>query len=183
MKITKTNLEGCLLIEPQVYRDGRGLFYESFQKERYSKELGEDLEFVQDNFSTSQRGVLRGLHFQIKKPQGKIVRVSRGKVYDVAVDIRPKSKSFKKWFGIELSASNNLQLWIPPGFAHGFLVLSEEVDFEYKCTDYYDPHDEGSIRWNDPEISIDWPEESNIKLSKKDRTAPYLNELDIRKLF
>lgn len=177
MKIFKTNLEDCLLIEPTVHRDKRGLFYESFQKERYATIAGINHEFVQDNFSSSKKGVLRGLHFQKKKPQGKLVRVTRGRVFDVAVDIRPKSIHFKKWYSIELSDVNNYQLWIPPGFAHGFLVLSDEADFEYKCTDFYDPQDEGCINWKDPDLSIEWPEEENLEISDKDFDAPYLEDL------
>ncbi len=177
MKVSKTNLIDCLLIEPRVFKDFRGSFFESFSKLRYQQDALINHEFVQDNFSSSRKGVLRGLHFQRKNPQGKLVRVSRGKVYDVAVDIRPRSQTFKKWFGLELSEENKFQLWIPPGFAHGFLVLSEEADFEYKCTSYYDPNDEACIRWDDPEIGIKWPVIEDIIVSEKDNNAPYSKDL------
>lgn len=170
MKISKTLLSDCFIVDPTVHGDERGFFLETFQKERYGNFLGNDLEFVQDNHSRSSSGVLRGLHFQKLKPQGKLVRVVRGEVFDVAVDIRKESDSFGKWIGVNLSEKNKRQLWVPPGFAHGFLVLSNTADFEYKCTEYYDANDEYSILWNDPDLEINWPIENPI-LSKKDSSA------------
>tara|TARA_A100001388_G_scaffold266659_1_gene239955 strand:- start:793 stop:1329 length:537 start_codon:yes stop_codon:yes gene_type:complete len=170
LKISKTLLSDCFIIDPTVHGDERGFFLETFQKERYGNFLGNDLEFVQDNHSRSSSGVLRGLHFQKLKPQGKLVRVVRGEVFDVAVDIRKESDSFGKWIGVNLSEKNKRQLWVPPGFAHGFLVLSNTADFEYKCTEYYDANDECSILWNDPDLQINWPIENPI-LSKKDSSA------------
>ena len=169
MKIIETKLAGVKLIEPLVFGDERGFFLETFQQARYS-EAGIDLPFVQDNHSRSTKGVLRGLHFQKSKPQGKLVRVVYGEVFDVAVDIRPESPTFGQWEGVILSEENKRQYWIPPGFAHGFLVLSEIADFEYKCTDYYDPADESAIIWNDPDIGINWPLKE-VRLSEKDATA------------
>lgn len=169
MNIIETSITGLVIIEPAVHGDERGFFIETFQKARY-EEFGVCLEFVQDNYSRSARGVLRGLHFQKKKPQGKLVRVVRGEVFDVAVDIRPESSTFGRWEGVLLSESNKRQFYMPPGFAHGFVVLSDSADFEYKCTDYYDPKDEGSIIWNDPSININWPIERPL-LSAKDREA------------
>ena len=182
MKIIKTKLEGCLVIEPEVYEDKRGFFLETFQLQRYKSDVGITLNFVQDNFSTSKKGVLRGLHFQKTKPQGKLVRVSRGKVFDVAVDLRPSSKTFGQWHGIELSGENKHQLWVPPSFAHGFFVLSEEADFEYKCTDYYDPNDEATLLWSDPDLAIKWPLTDEINISKNDSNAFSLKELNFKKL-
>ena len=182
MKTTRTKLEGCIIIEPKVYEDSRGFFLETFQLERYKSLAGIDLTFVQDNFSSSVKGVLRGLHYQKVKPQGKLVRVSRGRVFDVAVDIRPESKTFGEWEGVELSGENKRQIWLPPGFAHGFLVLSDEADFEYKCTDYYDPSDEGVISWKDSNLAIEWPKEVEIKVSKKDLEALTLRELNLKKI-
>lgn len=170
MKVIETKLRDCLLIEPQVFSDERGFFLETFQQKKYSELIGINLNFVQDNFSRSSKGVLRGLHYQKQKPQGKLVRVVNGLVYDVAVDIRKNSKSFGQWVGVYLSDENKKQFWIPPGFAHGFVVLSDAADFEYKCTEYYDPSDEGSILWNDPNLNISWPVESP-KLSDKDLSA------------
>lgn len=176
MKVIKTNLESCLVIEPKTFSDERGFFREVYQEIRYTEMANIRLRFVQDNQSRSSYNVLRGLHFQIKKPQGKLVRVTKGEVFDVAVDIRRESPTYGKWFGINLSEENALQFWIPPGFAHGFQVLSETADFEYKCTDYYDPDDEGIIKWNDPDIGISWPIK-NPNLSEKDSKGIYLNEL------
>tara|TARA_Y100000389_G_C17470052_1_gene529534 strand:+ start:7310 stop:7846 length:537 start_codon:yes stop_codon:yes gene_type:complete len=173
LKITKTLLEDCFIIDPITYGDERGFFLETFQKKRYENLIGPDLEFVQDNHSRSSYGVLRGLHFQKLKPQGKLVRVVKGEVFDVAVDIRKESDSFGKWIGVNLSEKNKKQLWVPPGFAHGFLVLSDTADFEYKCTDYYDADDECSILWNDSDLRINWPLENPI-LSKKDSSAKKL---------
>ena len=176
MKVIETKLEGCVIIEPNVFGDERGFFLETFQAKRYAAQAGITLPFVQDNHSRSSKGVLRGLHFQINKPQGKLVRVVKGKVYDVAVDIRKGSTSFGQWEAIILSEENKLQLWVPPGFAHGFVVLSETADFEYKCTDYYDPSDEGSILWNDPDLNIPWPTDDPY-LSGKDSNAEKLVDL------
>lgn len=168
MKVTATAIPDVLIIEPQVFGDHRGLFLETFHARRYREEAGIESDFVQDNFSRSNRGVLRGLHFQRKYPQGKLVRVVRGEVFDVAVDIRPSSVSYAKWVGVILSEENRKQLWIPPGLAHGFLVLSDVADLEYKCTDYYDPSDEGCLLWCDPEVGIGWPLENAPLLSRKD---------------
>ncbi|HCD7429215.1 TPA: dTDP-4-dehydrorhamnose 3,5-epimerase [Citrobacter werkmanii] len=165
------------IIEPKVFGDSRGFFLETFQEKRYCEMLNIRNKFVQDNHSRSTQGVLRGLHFQKLKPQGKLVRVVRGEVFDVAVDIRTGSPTFGQWEGVILSEDNHLQFWVPPGFAHGFLVLSEIADFEYKCTDYYDSSDEGSIRWNDPTININWPMIDNITLSPKDEKAPLLFDI------
>jgi len=176
MKVSHSKLKGCVIIEPRVFGDERGFFLETFQTVRYQQEAGIDLEFVQDNHSRSARGVLRGLHFQKTKPQGKLVRVVRGEVYDVAVDIRIGSPTFGEWEGVILSEDNKKQVWVPPGFAHGFVVLSDTADFEYKCTDYYDPSDEGSILWNDPNLDIPWPI-ANPTLSTKDQSAKRLVDL------
>ena len=175
MKITETILPGVLIVEPKVFGDRRGVFVETYQAERY-RAAGIDYSFVQDNFSRSERGVLRGLHFQKKCPQGKLVRVSRGSVFDVAVDIDSSSQTFGKYVAVELNETNHKQLWIPPGYAHGFCVLSEAADFQYKCTTYYDPSDEGGVIWNDPDIGISWPIFSP-KLSDKDQKHPRLREL------
>ncbi|SRR5690554_2485128 len=175
MKITTTALPGVLIIEPRAFGDTRGFFLESFQVERYAK-AGITQPFVQDNHSRSQRGVLRGLHFQRTRPQGKLVSVSRGSVFDVAVDIDPHSATFGQYVATELSDDNHLQLWIPPGYAHGFCVLSEVADFHYKCTDFYDPEDEGGLIWNDPDVNIAWPLD-NPFLSEKDQKLPRLREL------
>jgi len=174
MKVVELALPGVLLIEPDVFGDRRGFFVESFNAKRYS-EIGIDLPFVQDNHSRSSRGVLRGLHFQLTRPQGKLVRVSRGAVFDVAVDINPHSSSYGAHVGVELSDDNQLQLWIPPGYAHGFCVLSDIADFEYKCTDFYVPTDEGGVLWNDPDIGIPWPIKEPT-LSSKDLSWPSLRQ-------
>ena len=176
MKISHSKLKGCVIIEPRVFGDDRGFFLETFQAIRYEQEAGIDLPFVQDNHSRSARSVLRGLHFQKTKPQGKLVRVVRGEVYDVAVDIRKGSATFGEWEGVILSEDNKKQFWVPPGFAHGFVVLSDTADFEYKCTDYYDPSDEGSILWSDPDLDIPWPI-ANPVLSTKDESAKRLVDL------
>ncbi|WP_043310805.1 dTDP-4-dehydrorhamnose 3,5-epimerase [Pseudomonas sp. ML96] len=175
MKVIETVLPGVLIIEPQVFGDARGFFLESFQIERY-REAGIDMPFVQDNHSRSSRGVLRGLHFQRTRPQGKLVRVSRGAVYDVAVDINSDSPTCGRFVGVELNDENHRQLWVPPGYAHGFCVLSETADFEYKCTDLYFPEDEGGLLWNDSEVGIPWPVEQP-KLSAKDQINPTLRQL------
>ncbi|HMX14786.1 MAG TPA: dTDP-4-dehydrorhamnose 3,5-epimerase, partial [Thauera aminoaromatica] len=156
MKVIETALPGVLIIEPKAFGDHRGFFLETFQVERY-REAGITLPFVQDNHSRSQRGVLRGLHFQKTRPQGKLVSVSRGAVYDVAVDIDPSSATHGKFVGVELNDDNHRQMWVPPGYAHGFCVLSEVADFQYKCTDFYFPADEGGLAWNDPDVGIPWP--------------------------
>ncbi len=164
-----TNLEGVLLIKPKIWGDERGYFVETWQEKRY-KEHGINMPFVQDNHSKSSYGTLRGLHFQKTQPQGKLVSVSYGSVYDVTVDIRPNSPSYGKWFGIELSQENQWQVWIPPGFAHGFVVTSQIAHFHYKVTDFYLASDEGSIRWNSPKLNISWPIKDPI-LSEKDANA------------
>ena len=178
MNVIKTSLQDCVIIEPKVFRDERGFFLETFHTSRYADLAGISLPFVQDNHSRSSKGVLRGLHFQKTKPQGKLISVVRGEVYDVAVDIRKASSTFGQWLGVILSEENKKQLWVPPGFAHGFVVLSEIADFEYKCTDYYDPLDEGSILWNDPDLAIGWPVENPI-LSYKDVNANKLANLEV----
>tara|TARA_B100000795_G_scaffold244709_1_gene209382 strand:+ start:324 stop:860 length:537 start_codon:yes stop_codon:yes gene_type:complete len=178
VNIVKTSLNDCVIIAPKVFADDRGFFMETFHASRYADLTGISLPFVQDNHSHSLRGVLRGLHFQKKKPQGKLVRVVKGEIYDVAVDIRKDSSTFGQWEGVILSEKNKKQFWVPPGFAHGFLVLSDVADFEYKCTDYYDPSDEGSILWNDPDLNIDWPMKNPV-LSDKDKNANKLVNLKV----
>lgn len=175
MNVINTDIPDLLIIEPKVFGDQRGYFLETFQAERY-KSAGILCDFVQDNLSFSAKGVLRGLHFQIKHPQAKLVQVLKGSVYDVAVDIRPGSPTFGKWVGIELSEDNHRQFFIPQGFAHAFCVLSDTALFNYKCSDYYNPHDEGGIIWSDPEIGIDWPMNSPV-LSQKDSIYPKLSEI------
>lgn len=157
LKIHTTSLQDVLVIEPKVFGDERGWFYESFNQSEFQVATGVDASFVQDNHSLSKQGILRGLHYQTQHVQGKLVRVTRGSVFDVAVDLRQTSPSYGQWFGTELSAENHLQLWIPPGFAHGFLVLSDYAEFLYKTTDYYDPSSERCLAWNDPKIGIQWP--------------------------
>ena len=168
--VTPCDIEGLYVIEPTVFKDERGYFVETYNQNDM-KEAGLDMVFVQDNQSMSTRGVLRGLHFQKQFPQGKLVRVVRGKVFDVAVDLRSDSKTYGKWFGVELSAENMKQFYIPEGFAHGFLVLSDEAEFCYKCTYFYHPGDEGGLAWNDPEIGVEWPLEEGVDLiiSEKDQ--------------
>lgn len=168
--VTPCDIEGLYVIEPTVFKDERGYFVETYNQNDM-KEAGLDMVFVQDNQSMSTRGVLRGLHFQKQFPQGKLVRVVRGKVFDVAVDLRSDSKTYGKWFGVELSAENMKQFYIQEGFAHGFLVLSDEAEFCYKCTDFYHPGDEGGLAWNDPEIGVEWPLEERVDLiiSEKDQ--------------
>ena len=176
MKVVKTKLADCVVIEPKLFKDQRGFFMETYHSDRYRKQAGIELDMVQDNHSRSVKGVLRGLHFQKKKPQGKLVRVVRGEVYDVAVDIRPQSHTFGEWEAIVLSEANKKQFWIPPGFAHGFLVLSDFAEFEYKCSDFYDPSDEGSILWCDKTLDIPWPATAPV-LSDKDLSAPSFESL------
>ena len=176
MKVIETELPGVLIIEPEVHGDRRGFFVETFQARRYREEAGITHEFVQDNHSRSSRGVLRGLHAQRSHPQGKLVRVGRGEVFDVAVDIDPASPTCGRWVGVTLSDQNHRQLWVPPGYAHGFVVLSDVADFQYKCTDYYYPDDETGIVWNDPDVSVAWPIAAPT-LSAKDAALPMLAEL------
>lgn len=170
MEIEQTAVAGVLLVKPKVFSDARGFFLETWQRDRYAG-AGLDLPFVQDNHSCSGYGVLRGLHFQKKHPQGKLVHVSIGSVFDVAVDIRPNSPTFGKWCGVELTQENHWQLWIPPGLAHGFVVTSEIAHFHYKATDVYHPEDEYGIRWNDPDLGIDWPVAKPV-LAAKDMALP-----------
>lgn len=180
MKSLPTTLPGVVLLELDVYGDARGRFLETFRRDRYREfGIGIDLEFVQDNFSSSIRGTLRGLHYQLQHPQGKLVYVTRGEVFDVAVDIRVGSPTFGTWFGTVLSAQNHRQMWIPPGFAHGFVVLSDEADFSYKVTANYAPADERSIAWNDRELAIAWPIDGEPILSKRDAAAPSLREAEL----
>ena len=178
MNVVDTKLKDCVIIEPQVFRDERGFFLETFQSSRYANLAGITLPFVQDNYSRSSKDVLRGLHFQKTKPQGKLVRVVKGEVYDVAVDLRKSSSTFGQWESVVLSEHNQKQLWVPPGFAHGFVVLSEFADFDYKCTEYFDPSDECSILWNDQNLDISWPIKTPI-LSLKDASAPSLIDLNL----
>ena len=169
MKVTRTEISDVCLIEPLVFGDARGFFYESFNQRAFAEATGVQTEFVQDNHSRSARGVLRGLHYQIQQPQGKLVRVVSGEVYDVAVDIRRSAPTFGKWVGTHLSGDNKAQFWVPAGFAHGFVVLSETAEFLYKTTDYYAPEHEQCIAWNDPFLNIQWPDLGEVpKLSAKD---------------
>lgn len=176
MKITPTAIEGVLILEPKVFGDERGFFFESFNQRGFNEAVGHPVDFVQDNHSRSAKGVLRGLHFQrAPHAQGKLVRVTQGSVFDVAVDIRPDSATFGRWVGMELSGQNHRQLWIPPGLAHGFLVTSDSADFLYKTTDYYRPESEGSVCWDDPDLAIAWPLDGlTPSLSAKDAAAPRL---------
>jgi dTDP-4-dehydrorhamnose 3,5-epimerase len=180
MKVTRTEIADVLILEPKVFGDARGFFFESYNRKAFREATGVDADFVQDNHSRSARGVLRGLHYQVQQPQGKLVRVVRGAVFDVAVDIRRDSPTYGRWVGVELSEDNHRQLWIPPGLAHGFLVLSESADFLYKTTDYYAPQHERSIAWNDPAIGIDWPleglGEDAPQLSQRDRDGLRLTD-------
>jgi len=176
-KIIETSISDVYIIEPTVFGDERGYFMETYNQNEF-KEAGLDLNFVQDNQSKSTKGVLRGLHFQYNNPQGKLVRVIKGEVFDVAVDLRKNSPTYGKWEGVTLSESNKKQFFIPEGFAHGFLVLSDEAEFTYKCTDFYDPDDEGGMLWNDPEIGIEWPlyNIEEVKLSEKDENWKSMNQ-------
>ena len=178
MNVTETQLAGVLIIEPKVFGDSRGFFKETFQAERY-QEAGIEYTFLQDNYSRSQKGVLRGLHFQITKPQGKLVSCPKGAVFDVAVDIDPNSITYGQYVGVELTEENHKQLWVPPGYAHGFCVLSETADFQYKCTDYYDPSDESGVIWNDPDVAIEWPI-PDPSLSSKDAILPTLADVNAK---
>jgi len=178
MEVTKTAIDGVLLLAPKVFGDSRGFFFESFNARVFAEATGLQLDFVQDNHSRSARHVLRGMHFQVDRPQGKLVRVVRGEVFDVAVDIRRDSPTFGRWVGERLSETNQRQLWVPPGLAHGFLVLSESADFLYKTTDYYDPASERCLAWNDPTVRIDWPLEGQAPaLSGKDQAGLALESL------
>lgn len=179
MRITPTEIPDVLILEPKVFGDARGFFYESYNQRDFQQATGLNVEFVQDNHSRSAKNVLRGLHYQIQQPQGKLVRVVQGSVFDVVVDLRKYSATFGQWVGIELSEENAKQLWVPPGFAHGFLVLSEIADFLYKTTDYYSPQHERSIIWNDPDIGIEWPEVSNPSLSEKDKKAKFFKHAEV----
>jgi len=178
MKVTTTAIEDLLILEPQVFGDERGFFLESFNQKLFDDAIGREVRFVQDNHSRSTKGVLRGLHYQLPPhAQGKLVRVTQGSVFDVAVDMRRSSPSFGQWVGVELSGQNHRQLWLPPGLAHGFLVLSDSADFLYKTTGYYAPQAEGCVRWDDPAIGIDWPRQGRPPiLSTKDAAAPRLAE-------
>jgi dTDP-4-dehydrorhamnose 3,5-epimerase len=179
MRTLPTELEGPVLIEPEVHGDDRGFFLESWNERRFA-EAGIEARFVQDNHSRSARGVLRGIHYQLARPQGKLVRVTSGAVFDVAVDLRRSSPQFGKWTGVELTASNKRMLWIPPGFGHGFLALEEGTDFLYKCTDFYLPGDERGVAWNDPAIGIDWPLEDIAPIvSERDSAAPLLADAEV----
>lgn len=196
IKVEKCKIQGLYVIEPTVHGDDRGYFMETYNQNDMH-EAGLDMVFVQDNQSMSKKGVLRGLHYQKKYPQGKLVRVLKGKVFDVAVDLRPNSNTYGQWYGVELSDENKKQFYISEGFAHGFLVLSDEAEFSYKCTDFYHPGDEGGLAWNDPEINVQWPnligkfngtpdgkgytlkDGTPISLSEKDQKQPFLK--DIRK--
>jgi dTDP-4-dehydrorhamnose 3,5-epimerase len=171
MNVTQTRIPEVLVFEPKVFGDDRGFFFESFNANQFEAAVGKQYDFVQDNHSKSAKNVLRGLHYQIEQAQGKLVRVTYGEVFDVAVDIRTSSKTFGQWVGVHLSADNHRQMWVPPGFAHGFLVLSEYAEFLYKTTDFYAPQHECSIRWDDPEIAIEWPSELTPVLSAKDSAA------------
>jgi dTDP-4-dehydrorhamnose 3,5-epimerase len=179
MKVISTPIEGLLIIEPNVFGDDRGFFYESFNAQRFAELTGVQLPFVQDNHSRSARGVLRGLHYQIQQAQGKLVRVTAGSVFDVAVDLRKSSATFGQWYGLELSAENKRQFWIPPGFAHGFVVTSESAEFLYKTTDYWAPAYERSILWNDPAVGIEWPLEAAPLLSAKDQNGVLLADAEV----
>ena len=179
MKATRLAIPDVVLIEPKVFGDARGFFFESFNQKAFNEATGANHAFVQDNHSRSSQGVLRGLHYQIQQPQGKLVRVARGRVWDVAVDIRKSSPTFGQWVGAELSEDNQHQLWVPPGFAHGFVVLSETADFLYKTTDYYAPEHERCIAWNDPQLAIDWRYAGEPRLSAKDAQGLILAQAEV----
>ncbi|KJK09447.1 MULTISPECIES: dTDP-4-dehydrorhamnose 3,5-epimerase [Pseudomonas] len=179
MNVITTDLPGVLIIEPNVFGDSRGFFYESFNAEAFKDKTGVTTTFVQDNHSRSQKGVLRGLHYQLENTQGKLVRVTHGEVLDVAVDIRRSSPHFGQWVAVRLSADNHRQLWVPEGFAHGFVVLSDSAEFLYKTTDYYNPAAERCIRWDDPDLAIDWQLDAAPQLSAKDQAGKWLKEADL----
>jgi dTDP-4-dehydrorhamnose 3,5-epimerase len=179
MEVIATQIPDVLILEPKVFGDVRGFFLESFNARRFAEATGVSAPFVQDNHSRSQHGVLRGIHYQIRQPQGKLVRVVRGAVFDVAVDLRRSSPTFGAWVGVELTEDNNRQLWVPPGFGHGFLVLSASADFLYKTTDYYAPEHERSVIWNDPTVGIDWPLQGEPLLSAKDAAGVRLADAEV----
>ncbi len=179
MKVIQTSIPEVLIFEPQVFGDARGFLMESWNARRFCDAVGSNISFVQDNHSRSRRGVLRGLHYQIKQPQAKLVRVATGRVFDAVVDLRKSSPTFGRWAGAELSGDNHRQLWIPAGFAHGFLVLSDSADFLYKTTDYYAPQHERSVLWNDPAIGIDWPTDGEPTLSAKDKAGVLLRDAPV----
>lgn len=180
MKVIRTAIPDVLILEPRVFSDSRGFFLESFNSQAFDEAVGQHVEFVQDNHSRSSRGVLRGMHYQLQQPQGKLVRVTRGSVYDVVVDIRRASSTFGQWVGAELSEENHRQFWVPEGFAHGFLVLSETADFLYKTTEYYAPAHERCIAWDDPTVGIDWPTlDVAPKLSAKDAAGSLLAQAEV----
>ena len=179
MHVIPTAIPDVLIIEPKLFGDARGFFFESYNEHAFAQATGLNLNFVQDNHSRSAQGVLRGLHYQIRQPQGKLVRVVRGSVFDVAVDLRRSSPTFGRWVGVELSESNYRQLWVPPGFAHGFVVTSESADFLYKTTDYYAPEHERSIAWNDPAIGIQWPMDGAPALSARDQQGVSLAQAEV----
>lgn len=179
MNVTQTAIPDVLILEPKVFGDARGFFFESYNAQAFTQATGLKVEFVQDNHSRSAKGVLRGLHYQLQQAQGKLVRVVRGAVFDVAVDIRKSSRTFGQWVGAELSEANHRQMWVPAGFAHGFVVLSESADFLYKTTDFYAPQHERCIRWNDPAIGIEWPFDGVPALSAKDEQGMLLADADV----
>ncbi len=179
MKVIQTKIPDVLILEPSVYGDERGFFFESFNQQAFKEATNLDYHFVQDNHSRSAKNVLRGLHYQIKQPQGKLVRVVQGEVFDVAVDVRKKSATFGQWVGETLSAENKKMLWVPPGFAHGFVVLSDVAEFLYKTTDYYAPEFERCILWSDPSLNIDWHTNVTPSLSEKDRQGKLLSEAEV----
>jgi len=174
MNVRETPLQGVVTIEPQVHGDARGFFLETYREDRYREWLGDDLRLVQHNHSRSEHGVLRGLHCQTRRPQGKLVRCLAGEIFDVVADINPESVTFGQWVGVVISAANHVMIWVPPGYVHGFQVLSSSADVEYKCSDYYDPGYESGLIWNDPEVAIDWPL-AQPTLSAKDRELPGLD--------
>jgi dTDP-4-dehydrorhamnose 3,5-epimerase len=179
MKVAETAIPGLLLLAPAIHEDARGFFFESFNQKRFEAATGQNIRFVQDNHSRSVKRVLRGLHYQIRRPQGKLLRVTAGEIFDVAVDLRRSSPTFGKFAGIVLSAENKKQLWIPEGFAHGYLVLSEVAEVLYKTTDYYSPEHERCLIWNDPEVGIDWPKDGEPILSAKDRLGLPLGKAEV----
>jgi dTDP-4-dehydrorhamnose 3,5-epimerase len=179
MKVVLTEIPDVLLIEPQIFGDERGFFYESYNERVFLEKVGGSFHFVQDNHSRSIKNVLRGLHYQIEQPQGKLVRVVVGSVFDVAVDLRKSSTTFGQWVGVCLSAENKRQLWIPPGFAHGFLVLSEYAEFLYKTTEYYAPQHDRTILWNDPDLAISWPVQDEPIVSAKDKVGKLFSEAEV----
>ena len=179
MKVIDTALPGVLILEPRVFGDARGFFMESYNRRVFAEVTGQDVEFVQDNHSRSAKGVLRGLHYQLRQPQGKLVRAVRGAIFDVAVDIRRGSPTFGQWTGVELSEDNRRQLWVPAGLAHGFVVLSEAAEVLYKTTDYYAPEHERSIAWNDPALGIRWPVTGEPALSGKDQQGALLSDAEV----